>query len=155
MATTARAVFSHITKQVEVRAGKACIDHTRIAVADVVALLKAGKTPDEVRIAYPALTLAQIHAAISYYYDNPDEIEATFSEDDAAEAGHDRHRAEFLNSSAGGMRLASDPRFIAIIERARRRFAATGGLSLAQIRRKHRLQPKTSRRRTAPRKARS
>ena len=53
------------------------------------------------------------------------------------------------------MRLASDPRFIATIERARTRYAATGGLSLAQIRRKHGPQPKTSRRRTASRKARS
>ena len=53
------------------------------------------------------------------------------------------------------MRLASDPRFIATIERARTRYAATGGLSLAQIRRKHGPQPKTPRRRTARRKARS
>ena len=51
------------------------------------------------------------------------------------------------------MRLASDPRFIATIERARTRYAATGGLSLPQIRRKHGLQPKTSRR-SASRKAR-
>jgi antitoxin (DNA-binding transcriptional repressor) of toxin-antitoxin stability system len=53
------------------------------------------------------------------------------------------------------MRLASDPRFIATIERARTRYAATGGLSPGNIRRKHELQPKTSRRRAAPRKPRS
>ena len=101
MATAARAVYSHITKQPGVRAGKACIDYTRIAVADVVALLKAGKAPEEMRVAYPSLTLAQIHAAISYYYENPDEIEATFAEDDAAEAEHDRHKADYLARRAG------------------------------------------------------
>jgi uncharacterized protein (DUF433 family) len=51
MATSARAVYSHITKQAGVRAGKACIDHTRIAVADIVSLLKAGKTPEQMRLA--------------------------------------------------------------------------------------------------------
>jgi uncharacterized protein (DUF433 family) len=101
MAATAHAVYSHITKQSGVRADKACIDDTRIAVADVVALLKAGKTPEEMRVAYPSLTLAQIHAAISYYYDHPDEIEATFAEDDAAEAYHERRKADYLARRAG------------------------------------------------------
>jgi uncharacterized protein (DUF433 family) len=101
MSTAARAVYSHITKQPGVRAGKACIDHTRIAVADVITLLRRGKTPEEMRVAYPSLTLAQVHAAISYYYENPDEIEATFAEDDAAEAGHERHKAEYLARRAG------------------------------------------------------
>lgn len=35
------------------------------------------------------------------------------------------------------MRLASDPRFIQIIERSRARYQATGGVSLAEMRRKH------------------
>jgi uncharacterized protein (DUF433 family) len=100
-ATATQAVYSHITKQPGVRAGKACIDNTRIAVADVVALLKAGKAPDEMRVAYPCLSLAQIHAAISYYYDHPDEIEATFAEDDAAAAEHERRRADYLARRAG------------------------------------------------------
>ena len=101
MATPARAVYSHITTQPGVRAGKACIDHTRIAVADIVTLLKLGKTPEEMRVVYPSLNLAQIHAAISYYYDNPDEIEATFAEDDAAEAEHERYKAEYLARRTG------------------------------------------------------
>ena len=50
---------------------------------------------------YPSLNLAQIHAAISYYYDNPDEIEATFAEDDAAEAEHERYKAEYLARRTG------------------------------------------------------
>jgi uncharacterized protein (DUF433 family) len=96
MATAARAVYSHVTKQPGVRGGKACIDDTRIAVADIVALLKAGKIPTEMLAAYPSLNLAQVHAAISYYYENRDEIEATFAKDDEAETEHERRRAEYV-----------------------------------------------------------
>jgi antitoxin (DNA-binding transcriptional repressor) of toxin-antitoxin stability system len=53
------------------------------------------------------------------------------------------------------MRLASDPQFIETIERARARYAANGGRSLAEIRRKHGLESKTPpRRRTASGKSR-
>ena len=45
------------------------------------------------------------------------------------------------------MRLTSDPQFIETIERARARYAANGGRSLAAIRRKHGLESKTPRRR--------
>jgi len=67
----------------------------------LVALLKAGKTPEEMRVAYPSLTLAQIHAAICYYYECPDEIEVTLAEDDSAEAEHEHHKAEYLVRRAG------------------------------------------------------
>lgn len=96
MATPARAVYSHITKRPGVRGGKACIDDTRITVADIAALLEADKTTEEMLVAYPSLNLAQVHAAISYYYENRDEVEAIFAEDDAAEAEHERRRAEHL-----------------------------------------------------------
>jgi uncharacterized protein (DUF433 family) len=100
MATAPRAVYSHITKQPGVRGGKACIDNTRIAVADIAALLEAGKTPAEMLVAYPALDLAQVHAAISYFYDHRDEIEAVFAEDDAAEAEFESRRADYLTRRA-------------------------------------------------------
>jgi uncharacterized protein (DUF433 family) len=94
MATATKTVYSHITKTPDVRGGKACIDNTRITVADIVALLTAGKTPDEMLVAYPSLNKAQIYAAISYYYENRDEIEAVFAQDEAAEAEHERRQAE-------------------------------------------------------------
>ena len=64
MAAQATTVYSHITKQPGVRGGKACIDSTRIAVVDVVAVLKMGKTAEQILVAYPDLSLAQVHAAI-------------------------------------------------------------------------------------------
>jgi hypothetical protein len=36
------------------------------------------------------LTLAQIHAALAYYYDHKDEIEASFAEDEKVEDEHKR-----------------------------------------------------------------
>jgi antitoxin (DNA-binding transcriptional repressor) of toxin-antitoxin stability system len=51
------------------------------------------------------------------------------------------------------MRLANDPRFIEIIERSRARYKATGGTSLAEMRRKYGV-PAKPRRRPAPRKPR-
>lgn len=51
------------------------------------------------------------------------------------------------------MRLANDPTFIEIIERSRASYRATGGISLAEMRRKDGV-PAMPRRRSAPRKAR-
>jgi len=96
MATAAKRVYSHITKHPGVRGGKACIDNTRIAVVDIAALLEAGKTPDEMLVAYPSLSEAQLHAAISYYYENREEIEAISAADEIAEAEHERRRAEYI-----------------------------------------------------------
>jgi uncharacterized protein (DUF433 family) len=100
MATAAKVVYSHITKQPGVRGGKACIDDTRISVVDVVALLKQGLDDQEIVKRYPSLNLAQVHAAISYYYENREELEANLAEDDTAEAEHERLKAEYLSRQA-------------------------------------------------------
>lgn len=82
MAAAARTVFSHITKDPGIRGGKACVDGTRIAVMDIVELQREGKRPEEMLNIFAAsLTLAQVHAALAYYYDNADEIEAALDED--------------------------------------------------------------------------
>ena len=100
MATAAKVVYSHITKHPGVRGSKACIDDTRIAVVDVVALLKQGLGDQQIVERYPSLNLAQVHAAISYYYENRDELEADLAEDDDAEAEHERRKAEYLSRRA-------------------------------------------------------
>jgi uncharacterized protein (DUF433 family) len=100
MATAAKVVYSHITKRPGVRGGKACIDDTRISVVDVVALLKQGLGDQQIVERYPSLSLAQIHAAISYYYENREELEADLAEDDDAEAEHERRKAAHLSRRA-------------------------------------------------------
>jgi uncharacterized protein (DUF433 family) len=97
MATAAKTVYSHITKDPEMCGGKACIDGTRIRVMDIVSLKHQGNSPEQMREAYPSLNLAQIHAALSYYYEHPEEIDKSFEEDRNWEAEHERAKAEHLN----------------------------------------------------------
>ncbi len=99
MATTAnKHVYAHITKDPEVCGGKACIDGTRISVADIVCLLDEGYSPERMLNVFATpLTLSQVHAALTYYYDHREEIEASFAEDEKIVAEHDRKRAEYLS----------------------------------------------------------
>jgi uncharacterized protein (DUF433 family) len=57
--------------------GVAWIEGTRVKVIEV-ALDKTvhGSSPEEIHFQYPHLSLAQIHAALSFYYDNQVELDA-------------------------------------------------------------------------------
>ena len=62
--------------------GKPCITGTRIRVWDVYLAHRMGKTPDEIVDDYPELTLAAVHAALAYYWDNKAEIDKQMKEAD-------------------------------------------------------------------------
>ena len=65
-------------------AGKPCIRGRRIRVQDVVVWHEnLGLAPDEIVARYPQLTLAEVHAALSYYFDHVAEIRAAIQEDQA------------------------------------------------------------------------
>jgi uncharacterized protein (DUF433 family) len=84
MATAKASVsYPHVTKTQGVCGGKACIDGTRIRVNNVVFLHKGGANDEAIREAYPDLSPAQSHAALAYYYDNPQEIDAELAADEA------------------------------------------------------------------------
>jgi uncharacterized protein (DUF433 family) len=68
-------------------------------VVDIVAMLKQGKSAEQMLLAYPTLNLAQAHAAISYYYENQAEIEAELAEDDGWEDENERRKAEYLRTA--------------------------------------------------------
>ncbi len=69
----------HITRTPGVCGGKACIAGHRIRVMDVVILHEMrGLCPEEIVYQYPSITLADVHAALAYYFDNRAEIEADF-----------------------------------------------------------------------------
>jgi uncharacterized protein (DUF433 family) len=97
MATAAKITYAHIVKEPGYCGGKAAIDNTRVRVNNVVFLHKEGKTPQEILGEYPDLSLAQVHAALTYYYDHKDEIEASFEEDRKSEAEHDARKNEYLS----------------------------------------------------------
>ena len=82
MATAKASVnYPHVTKTPGVCGGKACIEGTRIRVNNVVFLHKDGANDEKILEAYPDLTPAQIHAALAYYYDNREEIDAELAAD--------------------------------------------------------------------------
>ncbi len=97
MATAAAYVmYPHITKKPGVCGGKATLGATRVRVNNVVFMHKQGQSVEEIREAYPDLSLAQVHAALAYYYDNTAEIEAELARDEAFEEHFERLKAEYL-----------------------------------------------------------
>lgn len=91
-------VYSHITKDPEVCGGRACIDGTRIRVVDIACLQRKGHAPERMLDVYPSLNLAQVHAALSYYYENPQEIESALQEDREVAERIESDRADFLRN---------------------------------------------------------
>jgi uncharacterized protein (DUF433 family) len=66
----------HIEKQPEKCGGQACIAGHRVRVADVVAWHEQrGYCPDEIVELFPGITIADVHAALTYYFDHREEIE--------------------------------------------------------------------------------
>ncbi|MBI1901692.1 MAG: DUF433 domain-containing protein [Planctomycetia bacterium] len=77
-----------VATHIELRANRegrprAFIAGTRVRVQDVYALSEIqGKTPGEIVRELPHLTLAQVHAALSYYFDHREAIVQEMREDD-------------------------------------------------------------------------
>ena len=89
METETQPTIQHIEVR-QNRAGqpRAYIVGTRIRVQDIYVQTELrGCSPDEIVAAYPHLSLGQIHAALSYFYDHRQEIldeydrDRTFAED--------------------------------------------------------------------------
>jgi len=65
-----------IVRSPDVCGGKACIAGHRVRVLDVVSWHEhQGMTPDEIVSHVPSITLADVHAALAYYFDHIEEIQ--------------------------------------------------------------------------------
>jgi len=101
MATAAKTVYSHITKDPEVCGGSACIDSTRIRVIDVVQAQSEGYTPERIQDLFAlSLTLAQVYSALAYADENQEEIEAEYTEHERAFDEGVRFRDEYLEDQS-------------------------------------------------------
>lgn len=61
--------------------GKPRIDGHRIKVEHIaICYERMGMSPDEIVASLPTITLAQVHAALAYYFDHKDEIDADIEE---------------------------------------------------------------------------
>jgi uncharacterized protein (DUF433 family) len=69
----ATAVTAHIHLD---ERGRGWIDDTNVKVIEVVLDKLTGMSPEEIHEGYPHLSLAQIHAALSHYYDHKAEFDA-------------------------------------------------------------------------------
>jgi len=73
----------HIVKDESVCGGQPRIAGTRIKVQHIVLEYeRLAWTPDQICDAHPGLTLADVHAAITYYYDHKNEIDSTIQKDE-------------------------------------------------------------------------
>ncbi len=78
--------YPHIVKTPDTCSGLARIEGTRITVNVIVReVVRLRWTPEEVLMAHPNLTLAQIHAALAYYFDHAEGVEASLNESDELE----------------------------------------------------------------------
>ena len=75
-ATIPSPVRPGIASQPGVCGGKPCIAGTRIRVQDVFVWHELqGQAADEIVSRFPQLTMADVYAALSYYWDHRDEIQ--------------------------------------------------------------------------------
>jgi uncharacterized protein (DUF433 family) len=78
----------------EIRAGRPCLAGTGVSVHRVVGWYKLGLMPEEIAERIGHLTLAQVHAALTYYHANQRQIDEEIAADDAeAEALEGEHLA--------------------------------------------------------------
>jgi uncharacterized protein (DUF433 family) len=88
--TGAIEIGSLIDRDPAIRAGRPKIAGTGVTVMRVAAWYKMGLTPEEIMTQYGHLSLAQVHAALSYYHANSGEIEADLAEEEAFAESVDR-----------------------------------------------------------------
>jgi uncharacterized protein (DUF433 family) len=67
--------LSRITFNPEVMGGKPCIRGMRVTVGAIIGLMAAGRTTDEILMAYPYLELPDIYEALTYAAWRVEEIE--------------------------------------------------------------------------------
>lgn len=73
-------VTDHIDITIGICGGKPRIANTRIRVQDIVIWTEQGETPDDIVAGYPHLSLADVHAALAYYYDHREDIDQQIKE---------------------------------------------------------------------------
>ena len=76
-----RPSLEHIEISPGVCGGKPCVKGHRIKVQHVVVWHeRMGKTADEIVSEHPGLTLADVHAALAYYWDHREQIDSDIRE---------------------------------------------------------------------------
>ncbi len=72
-----------ISRNPGVCGGRPRIAGTGVSVRRVAGWYKVGRSPEEIADQYGHLNLAQVHAALTYYFANRDEIDAELAEEES------------------------------------------------------------------------
>ncbi len=72
---TVQIQHAHVEKNPAHYEGKAVIKGTRIPVASIVNHYRSGMSIEEILEGYPSITPAQLFDALSYYFDNKEEMD--------------------------------------------------------------------------------
>jgi uncharacterized protein (DUF433 family) len=91
---TVTEIGSLISRRAEIRGGRPCIAGTGVSVRRIVQWHNMGQIPEEIVQTFGGhLSLAQVHAALAYYYVNQQEIDADLaSEERETEVLERQHR---------------------------------------------------------------
>jgi|ERR1035441_10108449 uncharacterized protein (DUF433 family) len=92
---TVTEIGSLISRRPDIRGGRPCIAGTGVSVRRIVQWHNTGQIPEEVIQTFGGhLSLAQVHAALAYYYANQEEIDTDLAfearETDVLERQHRR-----------------------------------------------------------------
>jgi uncharacterized protein (DUF433 family) len=89
---------------------RAYVAGTRLRVQDIVSdHERHGLSPEEIAREYPHISLAQVHAALAYYYDHRDEVRAQMKSDEdyARRAEEEQNRGRSTSSGSDGDSISS------------------------------------------------
>lgn len=76
-------IAAHIESSPDLSGGRPRVAGTRVRVQDIVACHEfQGMNADEIVAGYPAITLADVYAALAYYHDHRDEIRGDMRADE-------------------------------------------------------------------------
>jgi len=75
MATETKTEYPHIVRRVSAGGDTTVLAGTNIGVWFIVRQLRTNDTPEDIVASLPHVTLAGVHAAMTYYYDHRAEID--------------------------------------------------------------------------------
>jgi len=75
-AETVVEIGSLITRTPGLKGGRPCVAGTGVTVKRIVGWHRMGKDPEEIAAQFGHLNLAQVHAALAWYYANREEIDS-------------------------------------------------------------------------------
>lgn len=81
--STAVDIGTLIERSPEIRKYRPCVAGTGVSVRRIAGWHNLGLTPEEIAAKIEHLTLAQIHAALTYYHANRDEIDSDIAAEEA------------------------------------------------------------------------